>query len=97
MTTKHTQTDLNFLKLKMALAAGGFITTLIGAGLLGNQAGAEIAHTTTSVETITTSVITDNDSETAVTDSLNLSLEAIPTVAAPTFGQISVANSRSSG
>lgn len=103
MTTKPTKTDPNLLKLKVALAAGGLVATLIGAGLLGNQAGAAAAITTTSTPVVTNTTTTTSATgttsalEVVVPESLDLNLEAIPTVAAPTVRQVAVANGRSSG
>ncbi len=102
MTTKTSKTDPNLLKLKVALAAGGLVATLIGAGLLGNQAGAAAATTTTSTPVVTNTTTTSATGtttalEVVVPESLDLNLEAIPTVAAPTFRQVAVANGRSSG
>ncbi|MCB8984444.1 MAG: hypothetical protein H6659_11510 [Ardenticatenaceae bacterium] len=97
MTTKSTKPDRQLRKLKLTLAAGGLITTLMGAGLLGSQAEAAAGaatHTTTAVPA-TTAVPSSTD--TTLPADLDLNLEAVPTVAAPTFRQMAVARGRSSG
>lgn len=81
--------------MKVALAAGGLMTTLIGAGLLGSQAEATTVTTTAN----TTTTIDESSSSTEITlPELDLNLEAIPTVVAPTFSSSrAIANGRSSG
>ncbi|MCA9978619.1 MAG: hypothetical protein R3E31_20625 [Chloroflexota bacterium] len=101
MMTQKTK-DHNLVKLKVALATGGLVTTLIGAGLLGKAANALEANTAT-----TESVVITNSGSVATTNidaldssapaDLDLSLEAVPTVAAPTFRSVPVARGRSSG
>jgi hypothetical protein len=95
MNTNGSQPNRHLLKMKVALAVGGLVTTLIGAGLLGSQAEATTVATTTN----TTTIIDESSSSTEMTlPELDLELEAIPTVAAPTFSSSSaVANGRSSG
>ncbi|MEZ4592856.1 MAG: hypothetical protein R3D55_17180 [Chloroflexota bacterium] len=96
MSTNGANSNQNLLKMKVALAAGGLITTLIGAELLGNQAGQTAVSTT-----VTTSTTLDEAaSGAAITlPELDLELEAIPTVAAPsvTISSRPIASSRSSG
>lgn len=99
MNTHTSKTDRSLLKLKVALTAGGLMATILGAGLLGNQAttytnantDAETAVTTSSSSTQSTGINTNMPAE------LDLNLEAIPTVTAPTFRNIAVARGRSSG
>ena len=82
--------------MKVALAAGGLITTLIGAGLLGSQAEAATTNSTTNT---TNTINTTSSSAEISLPELDLELEAIPTVVAPSFSVSSrpVANGRSSG
>jgi hypothetical protein len=91
---KNSKSDPYLTKLKLALAAGGLIATMLGAGLLGKEAN------TSSVET-TSSDVTESSvnisSETIAVDELDLNLEAIPTVTAPTFRNAPLALGRSSG
>ena len=95
MNTQTPKSDHSLLKLKVALTAGGLVATIIGAGLLGNRT---TAYTNANTDNLTTS-------ETAVTTSINsnmpleldLNLETIPTVTAPTFRNVAVARGRSSG
>ncbi|MCA9954349.1 MAG: hypothetical protein H6657_00310 [Ardenticatenaceae bacterium] len=95
MNTNGTQSNRHLIKMKVALAVGGLVTTLIGAGLLGSQAEA----TTVTTAATTTTTIEESSSITEITlPELDLSLEAIPTVAAPTFSANQfVARGRSSG
>ena len=95
MNTNGTQSNRHLIKMKVALAVGGLATTLIGAGLLGSQAEA----TTVTTAATTTTTIEESSSITEITlPELDLSLEAIPTVAAPTFSANQfVARGRSSG
>jgi len=96
MNENGSKSNNNFLKMKVALAAGGLITTLIGAGLLGSQAEATAVDTTANTGATTT--INESTSSTSITlPELDLDLEAVPTVAAPTFSSRPVANGRSSG
>lgn len=80
--------------MKVALAVGGLVTTLIGAGLLGSQTEATAVTTTAN-----TTTIDESSSSTEITlPELDLNLEAIPTVVAPTFSSSrAIANGRSSG
>ena len=96
MNTNGTQSNRHLIKMKVALAVGGLVTTLIGAGLLGSQAE---ATTVTTAATTTTTIDESSSSSTEITlPELDLSLEAIPTVAAPTFSANQfVARGRSSG
>ena len=96
MNANGANANRNLLKMKVALAAGGLITTLIGAGLLGSQAEAATTNSTTN----TTNTINTTSSSAEITlPELDLELEAIPTVVAPSFSVSSrpVANGRSSG
>ena len=87
--------DRNLLKLKVALATGGLMATLIGAGLLGKEASTLTADSSTNIdmEVVTATNIKANTTNTntvdtidiTVPETLNLNLEAIPTVAAPTI------------
>lgn len=87
-------------KLKVALAAGGLMATLAGASLLGRD-----ASTSGSSVSITTEPAITADPESAGTASIDasipagidLNLEAVPTVAAPTFRSAPVTMGRSSG
>lgn len=87
--------DQNLTKLKLALAAGGLITTLIGAGLLGKQADAAVAVDGSG--SVTTTTVSSSGEASYLLPELDLELEAVPTVAAPTFRGAAVANGRSSG
>lgn len=93
------KSDQNLLKLKVALAAGGLMTTLIGAGLLGSSAQTETVNSVANTEaaTTTTSTGTAIEIDSTLPEALDLNLEAIPTVAAPTVSNVRVATSRSSG
>ncbi|MCC6602952.1 MAG: hypothetical protein IT327_07070 [Anaerolineae bacterium] len=95
MNPNGSQANRHLLKMKVALAVGGLITTLIGAGLLGSQAAATTVTTTAN----TTTTLDESSSSAEMTlPELDLELEAIPTVAAPTFSSSRVvANGRSSG
>lgn len=98
--TNKTKSDRNLTKLKLTLAAGGLMATMIGAGLLGKEAGA--ITTDNSVATGTESVVTTGSGSTVnidatIPEELNLNLEAIPTVAAPVISNARVAIGRSSG
>lgn len=90
MSEKRTKKDTNLLKLKVALAAGGVTTTLIGAGLLGNQALAQAAQDSSNPATMTNTTSTSSSVsrgltiDDVVTDLPDLELESIPTVQAPT-------------
>lgn len=108
MNNNGEKSNQNLLKMKVALAAGGLMATLIGAGLLGNQAETTAVDTTTATTANTTTTINESTSSTAITLpelDLDLNLEAIPTVAAPTsstnstntFSSRPIANGRSSG
>ncbi|MCA9919761.1 MAG: hypothetical protein KC445_17510 [Anaerolineales bacterium] len=98
MRTNGANSNRHLLKMKVALAAGGLITTFIGAGLLGSQA-AETAVTTTTTTNTSPSLNETVTNTTITLPELDLELEAIPTVAAPSFSVSSrpVANGRSSG
>ena len=98
--TNKTKSDRNLTKLKLTLAAGGLMATMIGAGLLGKEAGA--ITTDNSIDTGTESAITTGSGSTVnigatVPEDLDLNLEAIPTVAAPVIPSARVAIGRSSG
>mgnify|MGYP001170208946 CR=1 FL=1 len=97
MTTKSTKSDRNLLKLKVALAAGGLVTTLIGAGMLGSQAGAAAAEAAPAPSAAAPAAAGPSRIETSIPASLDLNLEAVPTVAAPAVRQMAVAHGRSSG
>ena len=96
MNANGANANRNLLKMKVALAAGGLITTLIGAGLLGSQAEAATTNSTTNT---TNTINTTSSSAEMTLPELDLELEAIPTVVAPSFSVSSrpVANGRSSG
>ena len=96
MNTNGANSNRNLLKMKVALAAGGLVTTLIGAGLLGSQAEAATTNSTTNT---TNTINTTSSSAEISLPELDLELEAIPTVVAPSFSVSSrpVANGRSSG
>ena len=96
MNANGANANRNLLKMKVALAAGGLITTLIGAGLLGSQAEAATTNSTTNT---TNTINTTSSSAEISLPELDLELEAIPTVVAPSFSVSSrpVANGRSSG
>jgi hypothetical protein len=96
----------NLLKLKVTLAAGGLMATLIGAGLLGKEAGKLTAVSSTNVDTEAVITIRSDMpviNNAPVPEALDLDLEAIPTVAAPTYNSDSsrssmpVARGHSSG
>ncbi|MFZ0545713.1 MAG: hypothetical protein WAM60_09770 [Candidatus Promineifilaceae bacterium] len=90
------KSDPNLRRLKVALATGGVIATLIGAGMLGKEASALAADSSTTT-TITEPAVNGTSIDSAVPDELDLNLEAIPTVAAPTFRSAPVTFGRSSG
>lgn len=95
MSPNGANSNQHLLKMKVALAAGGLITTLVGAGLLGSQAAETAVSTTT-----TSTTLDEAASGAAITlPELDLELEAIPTVAAPSFSVSSrpLASGRSSG
>ena len=92
--SRNDKSDRNLMKLKVALAAGGLAVTMIGAGLLGQENGALPVDTT--VRAATESSVTGN-TEISMPEEFDLDLEAIPTVAAPTFGNAPLAFGRSSG
>lgn len=94
------KTDRSLTKLKLALTTGGLIATVIGAGLLGREAGSLAAYDSTGAAAqpaITTNAPSVNDSQISGPADLDLQLEAIPTVAAPTISTARVAVGRSSG
>ncbi len=87
--TQKSKSDRNLVKMKMALAAGGLMATMIGAGLLGQEASTLTTNTTTITQQ---SAVTTNSGTSSTTNidasipaGLDLNLESIPTVAAPTF------------
>ena len=92
--------DHNLTKLKLTLAVGGLAATMIGAGLLSREAGAQVAS---SVPAAAPEPAATSSNRTSVTidsimpEDLNLNLEAIPTVAAPVMRRAPVAMGRSSG
>lgn len=91
---QNNKSERYLMKLKVALAAGGLVATMIGAGLLGQAAGtmsADTAPAATAESTVT------RNTEISASDELDLNLEAIPTVAAPTFSGAPLAFGRSSG
>lgn len=94
MNTNGSPSNRHLLKMKVALAVGGLVTTLIGAGLLGSQTEATAVTTTAN-----TTTIDESSGSTEITlPELDLNLEAIPTVVAPTFSSSrAIANGRSSG
>ena len=92
---QRTKSDPNLTKLNVALAAGGLITTLIGAGMPGKEASALAASSPTT--TMTETAFDSTTIETIVPVELDLNLEAIPTVAAPTFRSAPLSFGRSSG
>ncbi|MCA9964831.1 MAG: hypothetical protein KC423_11325 [Anaerolineales bacterium] len=97
--TKKTKSDQNLTKLKLALATGGMMVTIIGATLLGKEAGTLTANN--SVNTNTASGMTTGSGsilnlDTTIPESLDLKLEAIPTVSAPTVRNVPIAMGRSS-
>lgn len=81
---RKTKTDLNLMKLKVALATGSLVTTMIGVGVLGNAVDKLADNTTTTTTAITAPAETTNI-DTIIPEELNLNLEAVPTVAAPTI------------
>ncbi|MCA9936182.1 MAG: hypothetical protein H6662_09905 [Ardenticatenaceae bacterium] len=95
MNTQKSKSNTHLRKMKMTLAAGGLMATLIGAGLLGKQV--ETAVTSTATTNITSTTTTTSSIDTSMPPELDLNLEAIPTVAAPTFRSMAMANGRSSG
>lgn len=82
------------LRLKVALAAGGLAVSILGAGLLGRSADTLFVDTPPGI--VTESTLTTSP-EPAAGGALDLNLEAIPTVAAPTFRGAPLAFGRSSG
>lgn len=98
--TNKTKSDPNLLKLKTALAAGGLLATLIGARLLSDEStdsSSAALNTGTTSAVSTRAEITSIDATMPDALDLDLSLEAIPTVVAPTVRSGPVAMSRSSG
>jgi hypothetical protein len=91
---QNNRSERYLLRLKLALAAGGLAVTILGAGLLG-QGGGALTNDPTPGATVETSVTTNV--EISDPDELDLNLEAIPTVAAPTFSNRPLAFGRSSG
>lgn len=81
------------LRLKVALAAGGLAVSILGAGLLGRSADTLFVDTPPGI--VTESTVTTSPEPAA--GALDLNLEAIPTVAAPTFRGAPLAFGRSSG
>lgn len=98
--TNNSKSDRNLTKLKLALVAGGLAATIIGADLLGNEAAAltgDTAANAGSESAITNSVDSAVTIDSAIPEDLELDLEAIPTVSAPTIRSARVAMGRASG
>lgn len=85
--TKKDKSDHNLTKMKIALATGGLMATLIGAGMLGQSANTVTVDTESSNQSSVT--VNSGISGSAIDDidlpDLDLNLEAIPTVSAPTI------------
>lgn len=92
--TQQTKTHAYLTKMKVTLAAGGLAATLIGAGLLGNQAREMVVNNVDNTPTIVVPADSTTVEELTIP---NFNLEAVPTVAAPTFRSAPVAFGRSSG
>ncbi|MEZ4519330.1 MAG: hypothetical protein R3C44_21730 [Chloroflexota bacterium] len=93
--------DRNLTKLKVTLTAGGLMATVIAAGLLGKEANAQttVSSPDTNIEpALTTNSQRSSSFDTSIPEGLDLDLEAIPTVVAPTFNNSARAGvGRSSG
>jgi len=97
MSTKS-NSDRQLTKLKLGLVAGGLVATIIGADLLGNDAAALTDYSLSGAETsITTNVDSAATFDSTIPEALNLELEAIPTITAPTVRSARVAMGRASG
>ena len=94
------KSDHYLTKLKLALASGGLLATMIGAGLLGREAASSAAYTSPApaaqpaASTGSRSQVTINAS---IPPDLDLNLEEIPTMVAPVVRSAPVAMGRSSG
>lgn len=92
------KSDRNLTKLKLALATGGLMATVIGAGLLGQEAMSMAEYSSSNTEsTIRTGSRFTSNFEITSPEDLDLNLEAVPTVTAPTMRSPRVAVGRSSG
>ncbi len=99
MTNTTRKTDSNYLKMKVVLAAGGLVATLIGARLLGNEAATTSGSTAVPATTPTVQrTLAGSSTQEMLVQSLpDIKLEAIPTASAHSFQSAPVAMSRSSG
>ncbi len=78
--------DRYLTKLKLTLAAVGLLATMIGAGLLGKEVEASPALTspdTAAQPALTARSVSNVTIDSSIPPDLDLNLEAIPTVSAP--------------
>lgn len=91
---QNSKSDRYLTRLKVTLAAGSLIATMLGASLLGRPT--DTSSVDTRLGNATDLTVTTN-LEAVAGDELDLTLDAVPTVTAPTFRGAPLAFGRSSG